>query len=376
MKKIVWFVVASILIVQYCAPKQDAAYFTKLGIDKMLYNVENPETEGSYATDAVNYLEKAISLDSTYAPAYANLPYPYFMRLQLGEIDRDSAIEKSRKVLAKAQELAPDHPATIIAEGFIKKNYDNDQSGAINLFKQAIEIDPKNTEAHRELGWSYLNEMKLDLALEQAELVIKLDPKSKQGYYLLGLIHERMGNYEQAIGAFETNLSENTHNLDERDEISNIYLLVGKYDKAEEVARQNIKDYPNFNSAKNSLADALTMNKKYDEALALYKETNATVDVARVNALMGNKEEALEGIIEEQSKDYWWRFANVGSIYIALGEYDKAIEAIEKSLEMGKANAQGQLVAFGNALNTWPRFFPLKDDPRFKSIIAQTEYSM
>lgn len=379
MKKVVGVVFTLTLLVLYCAPKQDAAYFTQLGIDKMLYNVEDPETEGSFATDAVNYLEKAISLDSTYAPAYANLMYPYYIQIDFEEINQDTAIAKSRKALAKAQELAPDHPATLIADGFIKKNYDNDQSTAIALFKQAIEIDPDNTEAHRELGWSYFNEEKLDLALEQAEFALKADPKSRSAKYLLGCTYKQMGNFDQAIAAFQENLGENVNNLWDRSQLAHTFMQIGDYDKAEEVARQNLADYPNDNVAKNYAAYALGLNEKYDEALNLFKETNYPGAVAWVYACMGDKEKAYEGIIGLQSgenAEAWWTHYNIAEIYTALGEYDKAFNALNEALAKRKVDAtEADLVDLGRTLATEPSLFALKDDPRFQAIIAQTGYT-
>ena len=88
-------------------------------------------------------------------------------------------------------------------------------------------------------------------------------------------------------------------------------MLVGKFDQAEEVVRQNLKDYPNSNQVKNYAAYAFAMNKKYDEALALYTEINANVAIAWVNGLMGNKEKAYEGIIELQggkNADNGWTY--------------------------------------------------------------------
>ena len=138
MKKTFWYVVALALLVQYCAPKQDAAYFTQLGIDKLLYTVEDPATEGQYPTDAVTYLEKAISMDSTYALAYTYLPYAYFMKRIIENVDLDGQIarEKSRWAVKKAQELAPDHSMTLLAAGWVKKIYDNDMSGGIELLRR------------------------------------------------------------------------------------------------------------------------------------------------------------------------------------------------------------------------------------------------
>lgn len=377
MKKTVVFLAVIILPVLYSARKQDAAYFTQLGIDKLLYQVEDPETEGMFPVDALKYLEKAISLDSTYALAYAYLPYTYNMHCGLEGKDRQPFIERSRWAVKKALELAPNHSMTLLAAGWVKKDYDNDLEGAIDLMKQAIAADPNNTEAYRELAWAYYGDYKDDLALEQAELALKADPRSRSAKYILGFIHKRLGNYEQAIQAFQENLGENINNLWDRSQLAHTLMQVGKFDQAEEVARQNLKDYPNFNEAKYYACYAFAMNKKYDEALELATEINNRIAVAWIYALMGNKEKTYEEIIELQgSEDADSQWAGIAGLYVGLGEHDKAIEAFEKALVNAKANVtESQLINFGHWLATEPWYQPIKDDPRFQAIVAQTGYT-
>lgn len=371
------FVFTMMLFVLCCAPTRDAAYFTQLGIDKMRTKLEAPGTEGSYATDAANCLEKAIALDSTHGPAYAYLMFPYYTQSELGEIDRGTAMAKSRLAFARAQELAPDHPATIIAAAFIKKNYDDDPAAAMTLLQRAIELYPDNSETHRELGWSYLIEAKLDLALEQAELAIKADPDSKQAYFLLGLVHQQLENYEQALAAFREKLSEDTNNMYERIHIAYINLLIGHFDQAEEVARQNLKDHPNDAQVKDRLAYALALNGKYDEALALYTETNQRIAISWVNGLLGNEEKAHQGIIELQQSEESRTCGAIGAIYTGLGEFDKAIEAFEKALKSAQEHSnERDLHDIGRWLATEPWFRPVQEDPRMQAIIAQTGYQV
>jgi len=379
MKKIAWLVIALFLLLHCCAPKQDAAYFTQLGIDKLLWEIEDPETDGMFPTDAVNYLEKAIKVDSTYALAYAYLPYAYHRQIGLDDLDREIGVKKCREAVKKAKELAPDHSMTLTAEALVTKLYDSDRATAIELFKQAINADPNNTEAHRELGWAFLQDLQYDLALKHAELAVETEPKSKVAKSLLGFAHKHLGNYEQAIETFQDNRGENTNNLFDQYQLAHTLMQVGKFDQAEEVARKNLAEYSDNNSAKNCLAYTLTMNKKYEEALALDKEIDNSVGIAWDYASMGNKEKAYEGIIELQNGENannGWTSSLIGGIYVALGEDDKAIAAFEKGVnDMEIYGSERDLANFGRWLATEPWYFPIKNDQRFQAIIAQTGHT-
>ncbi len=76
-------------------------------------------------------------------------------------------------------------------------------TNACSLPKIIILNDPLNSEEHAKLGRIYESEAKTDLALQQYEAAVKLDPKSVSSLLLLGDLSFRVGNYERAESVYK-----------------------------------------------------------------------------------------------------------------------------------------------------------------------------
>ncbi|MGB0641661.1 MAG: tetratricopeptide repeat protein, partial [Myxococcota bacterium] len=70
------------------------------------------------------------------------------------------------------------------AEVLYLKGFERQKSGkaseAVELYKQALQIDPKHVESHWELGWSYYAQTEWALAVGAWEQVKALDPSRDQ----------------------------------------------------------------------------------------------------------------------------------------------------------------------------------------------------
>jgi cytochrome c-type biogenesis protein CcmH/NrfG len=87
--------------------------------------------------------------------------------------------ETSATWLDKVLAIEPENVQGLLARGAVFFNL-NDMANAEKTWKQAAAIDPKNVEAHYDLGFLYLNSATPDWAGVQAEWnkVIELDPGS------------------------------------------------------------------------------------------------------------------------------------------------------------------------------------------------------
>lgn len=68
---------------------------------------------------------------------------------------------------------------------------------AVRKFKKILEIDPKNWEAHLNLGLIYFSMQKYDSALNELNYTIELSSTNATAYYSLGLLYEGKGLSEE-----------------------------------------------------------------------------------------------------------------------------------------------------------------------------------
>jgi tetratricopeptide (TPR) repeat protein len=73
---------------------------------------------------------------------------------------------------------------------------------AIPLLARAAEIAPGEFRVRYELAKAYFDSTQWELARQQAEEAVKLNPKDSSGHYLLGRIYQRLGRKELANEEF------------------------------------------------------------------------------------------------------------------------------------------------------------------------------
>ena len=74
---------------------------------------------------------------------------------------------------------------------------------AIEDFKKAIELNPKEGDFYRKRGASYFVLGNHNQAIKDYDKAIELDPKNASFYYSRGLVHFILGNYKKVIADFD-----------------------------------------------------------------------------------------------------------------------------------------------------------------------------
>lgn len=75
---------------------------------------------------------------------------------------------------------------------------------AIEMFEQAVALDPTHADAHLNLANAYLLAGQSERALAAAEEVLKRDPDSAAAHFVKGSAHIRLGQFEQAAQSLQT----------------------------------------------------------------------------------------------------------------------------------------------------------------------------
>ena len=75
--------------------------------------------------------------------------------------------------------------------------------GALALAREAIELDPSNTDAHLVAAFAHADVGHLDEAMAQAQLVLKSYPLTAGARYILGIINQQRGDIDAALTEFK-----------------------------------------------------------------------------------------------------------------------------------------------------------------------------
>jgi eukaryotic-like serine/threonine-protein kinase len=278
------------------------------------------------AQKAVEYFQQVIALDPAFAPAYAGLADAYaYMSLPTYQ-----GIPVSK------------------AQGLMR-------TAAL----KALELDPDLAEAHAAMGVVYARDLDWTSSQQHFEQGLALNPSLSQVYTSYSFFTLRpLHKFEAAERLLNGALQSDPLSLDVWREIAEVYFTVGRYDEAIDLLQRVRAVDPQLLDAGVVLARALACRGRVEEALALYDSLPATGPPQyRAYAFMKAGRRADAETLAIENAQYPYRAA---IIYAALGDRDRAFEALDRTAER-----EPQRVPL---LLTWPEMAPLRDDPRFTLI--------
>ena len=248
---------------------------------------------------ALEYFQRAIEIDPSYAPAYAGLGDAYFDLALEGlpaaepEVRRE-AREKSRAAVRKALEIDGTLSEAHVSLASIRFYFDWDWSGAESAFKRAIELNPSNALAHQWYS-DFLSAMgRHEEAIEEAKRAEVLDPLSPLASNVLGAAFYFARQYDQAIQQHRKTLELDATFLPALGRLGNAYLQKGLHEEA--LAAWQKMEYLSGNEelakayAELDLRDALHTWLEQAKGPSLAASPGA---IARIHAFLGEKDEAF-----------------------------------------------------------------------------------
>jgi tetratricopeptide (TPR) repeat protein len=170
-------------------------------------NFSEPTKE---AVDArIEMLEKAVSLDDTFAEAWADLSSAYHGKGYFFDAANKQWDFKAEEAVGKALQLNPDLPAAHVARAELLWSPSNrfPHEEAIAEARRALAVAPNFGDAHAFLGASYFHVGLLDEALQEMKRADELTPGDPEIKFHFGLIALLQGHYSDAIPILEANLN-------------------------------------------------------------------------------------------------------------------------------------------------------------------------
>ena len=257
-------------------------------------------------------------------PATSNLDALEFYskgRLFLERRDVKQNIDFAIQMFAEALGLDPDFTLAHagLGEAYWRKYQATRESGwverAIASSDHALALDPNQAQVHVVLGIIYHGTGKIDQAIEEFEHAIELQPMGDEAYQWLGRCCQRKGDTERAIGYFQKAIELRPGYWDNYNALGNFYYTFGRYRDAAEQYRRVITFQPDSSQGYTNLGAMYYLQGLYEEAVTMYRR-------------------AIEIHPNELS------YANLGTAYFYLGRYDDAIEAYSSALKLNPTEDQ------------------------------------
>ncbi len=278
---------------------------------------------------AVEYLEQAVSIDSTFAEAWAALAHSYFL-LNFAS-DSDLALDLMKQATDKALDLDPNQPLAHAVLGSYRW-WTNDFAGAEASGKRALDLDPSLVWGRYQYGIFLLRTGRPNEGLAEFRFAQELDPNSPSAFDGFALFYDYTRQYDKALEYYQLS--------DER-----LYSIPRARPRLEREIFMQEGRYA-------EVAEQVGVN---------------TILGMRARMAMGNVEE-VHAFLDSQYSSGEYEQENpisAASRYAIIGEKDKALELLDR--------------AFPDTFNSWQSIWLIYDivydslraEPRFKALLRK-----
>jgi eukaryotic-like serine/threonine-protein kinase len=245
---------------------------------------------------ALSYYEQAITLDSSYALAWAQIAQVRANQADRGYVPIKEGYEKARTAAGKALALDSNLAEANSAFGWIKATYDWDWAAADAFYQRALALEPGNATVVRAAGGLAASLGRLDEALALHRRAVELDPLSAAARMNLGTYSYYSGQFDEALAAFRKSLELSPALPAVHHDLGRVYLAEGRPQEAlAEIQQEHEPVWRLFGQV--LVYHALNKKNEADAALsefmAEYSDGSA-YQVAGAYAFRGQTEKAFE----------------------------------------------------------------------------------
>ena len=254
-------------------------------------------TKGN-ADEAISLLQGVVKDEPQFAQAHHFLGVAFVQKAQTVQ---------ARGAFTEAVKLNPNLPEarTALAQIHLAEGSDD---LAIEQAQAAIQVNPRNVQAAIISGDAYLRKGDLAKSRQVFEAVAKALPKEAIGPYRLGLVARAEKNDAEALTYFEEALTRNPTAVDALAKIATIKIGQGKANEAQERVLRQVEASPNNPQLYNLLGQLWMQAKDAGKAETAFKK-------------------ALE-----LDNSFLSAYLNLGQVYHHAGKTDQAAKEYEAAL--------------------------------------------
>ncbi|HET9983961.1 MAG TPA: BTAD domain-containing putative transcriptional regulator [Longimicrobiales bacterium] len=286
---------------------------------------------------ALEYFDRAVASDPTYALAYASSAMAYGEMAENGWLAPDVARRHGREAAAHALRLGPELGETHCTVAYFKSLWELDWAGAEAEFRRAIELSPSGADA----------------------------------YDLYGRMCDALERYDDALSLHRR--AQELDPLAHRVDLATTLIRAGRHDEAATEAARALELDPGYDRIHATLGWALFKQGKRDEGLSHLERAVAISSgnplwlgqLGQALALVGRIDEARDILrrLEERAATAFVAHYHVAYVHTGLGDHDRAIDLLERAFD----ERAGAVYAIKGSF----LFAPLRSHPRFRALLAR-----
>ena len=257
-------------------------------------------------TNAIHYYEQALQIDPNFALAYCGLADTYGWA--------GGQIMAGREAWAKEMELA----------------------------QKAVALDPNLAEAHLAMGTALFSMLGPHASEKELDRAVELNPNLAQAYDQYGWTFAEMGRFDDAIAAEKKALELDPLNTLLNTDLAFFLYWARRYEDAITQIRKTLELDKNNGFAHSILGWCLIWKGSKADARAEFQKATTLDDLPWYVGSLGYacavsgdhaKAEQVLHQLEELAKQRYVSPANRASVYLGLGENEKALDWLEKAYE-------------------------------------------
>ena len=285
--------------------KQKVAQITPSSLEAVRYYIDAEKSyiEGDFR-GSNQLLEKAVKEDPDYALAYKMMAENYNY---LGELDNNRLY--LRKALALVEHVS--EKDRLIIQEYAATVFNESPLQAMEFSKKLIALDPKDQDSYIKLGAIWRNLEEWDLALEQFEKTLTINPENSIALENKVFIETAQGRYREAIELNKASMEISLNNTFFLENLPLLYLIQGQYDRASAELEKALAAAPdrlflhelkgNLPHLKGDLASARQLYEQLQdrgEATPDAPSLRGRLWLAQLDLLQGEYDQAQKGISE------------------------------------------------------------------------------
>ena len=217
----------------------------------------------------------------------------------------DEALAEYRRAI----ELEPDNAGAYRNVGTSLGEQGQWEEAAV-AYERAIELDPEFGEAYGDLVAVYLNLERLSDAVAAGERAIELSPDYAGAHNNLGVAYREQGRTDEATAQWQEAIELDPDNVNPRVHLGRSYGMQGRLDEAIVQLQEAIRIDPDYANAHFNLGMVYHLQEESSQALAEFEET------LRIDP------------------DHAMAHYNLGIIHRDQGEAEEAIQAFETYIRL------------------------------------------
>jgi len=261
----------------------------------------------NYLYEAQQSLEKAVSIDPTFASAYLYLSNVY------GSLENLKLSEETLKKAKTFSEKATDKERLLI-ESVYAAGIEQNPDKSLHIFEKIVEKYPKEKQAHLWLGIAYYSRNSYDEAVEELNKALELDPDYGESLNMIAYAYTGKGDFENAIEYFKKYASIDPGDANPFDSIAELYFRMGRLDESIAKYKKALEIKPDFGSDF-MISYIYAFKENYSEAMKW---------IEQFISMAPSPGKKAGGHIWKGLLHYW-----LGNLNQSLGELQKAEDLVE-----------------------------------------------